>query len=491
MSPKTKVVPRTASQGSHYSMSQESLSARNSWSAAHSAHERNPPLPSHSSLDHAYLRSSADTSGPPAASPIIPNSHTASATPHAPHAQSPLLRNSSQTSQMRNLLNGRDLSTPPTMKTSPAPNPATSSQPQYPSPQQSRPISETAAAAAAAAARTRTTSDGAVLKTEPLRIKPEPPADLIQDSLLQQPISNPAPKNPVQPAMPQKRPAETEPEAAQLQKRAKRRYVEPPIWARYVESNPRWGNNPQSMAPLPQPQRPVKKLDAHIRTSVTPAANVAPPNGYAPPHAPGTPNGAPPSTIGPGDASPAQIHPRLGKWESNIRNEILPNDFTRQVGEFLYHHATRDDVGDGDARNGVLEIEAKLGTLINRDTDQRVSTMAFTNVILAPGVTESGRIRFESFMDEVSRRRCRCIPPHLLTRTASVCIGPTPTSQQLAQCMPTRLPPPQSRQNGLQTPLRTRHLRRPEPRRLRGPAPVRQSASETAPLAQAPHHRRC
>lgn len=79
------------------------------------------------------------------------------------------------------------------------------------------------------------------------------------------------------------------------------------------------------------------------------------------------------------------------------------NDFVKEIGDFLFVHATRNDIGTGDLRSGALEIEAKLGTLIDKQSGMRVATMGRTNMVLDPAVTRSGRIRFESFMTEVSK----------------------------------------------------------------------------------------
>lgn len=78
------------------------------------------------------------------------------------------------------------------------------------------------------------------------------------------------------------------------------------------------------------------------------------------------------------------------------------NDLTKEIGDFLYHHSTRNDIGVGDVRSGVLEVEAKLGTLIDRGTKSRVSTIGVSNMILSHDISASGQFRFESFMTEVS-----------------------------------------------------------------------------------------
>lgn len=70
---------------------------------------------------------------------------------------------------------------------------------------------------------------------------------------------------------------------------------------------------------------------------------------------------------------------------------------------------SRSDVGVGDARNGALEIEAKLGTLCDRSTGDRIRFPLMTTAVLDPGWSRD-HVRFESKMTEV----CRNIASHNL-----------------------------------------------------------------------------
>ena len=81
---------------------------------------------------------------------------------------------------------------------------------------------------------------------------------------------------------------------------------------------------------------------------------------------------------------------------------VLMDDLVKDVGDFLFAQVTRMDIGVGDIRSGTLEIEAKLGTIIDKRTNSRVSTLGTSNTILHHAITGSGNLRFESFMTEVS-----------------------------------------------------------------------------------------
>lgn len=378
VSPKTRVVPRQGSQGSYYS-NQDAMSARNSFSA---------PQPEHDRLSHQIqpqheppnLRSSEDMSH--GISPL-----TMTRPPpqplHAPPPQPSPSSRSSQTPKLQNLLNDNNMASSP-VRQSPAAV-SISGQSRNLSSISHQPVTE-------------------VKAEPPPRIKTEG-SGFPQEALLQQPVTassqtftpsqdSAADYRQQTPQGQLKRPAESEPESAHPVKRVKKRYAEPPIWARFAKSNPRYGNNPQSLAP--PPQQLVRRPSPHpqIRANA-PQPQQAQPNGHAPPAITnGTPS-APPSSLAPA------IHPRLGPWEVNIKNVQPMNDMLREIGDFLYIHATRNDIGAGDARSGTLEIEAKLGTLIDRNTNSRIATMSRTNQVIDHAITQRGGIRFESFMTEV------------------------------------------------------------------------------------------
>lgn len=76
----------------------------------------------------------------------------------------------------------------------------------------------------------------------------------------------------------------------------------------------------------------------------------------------------------------------------------LPDENVRRMCDFLFNEVVRrDDVGAG-AR---LEIEAKIGQFIDKNTNERLRLPVITECILSnrdPGL----RITFQSSMTEVS-----------------------------------------------------------------------------------------
>jgi hypothetical protein len=89
-------------------------------------------------------------------------------------------------------------------------------------------------------------------------------------------------------------------------------------------------------------------------------------------------------------------------WEQNIVNVEQYDEIVRQVAEFLYRNVVNQNdpalVGGGpDAP--VIEIEAKLGHLIDKNMNERLRLPVRTEAILDP---DSGfRVHFRSSMTDV------------------------------------------------------------------------------------------
>jgi len=97
----------------------------------------------------------------------------------------------------------------------------------------------------------------------------------------------------------------------------------------------------------------------------------------------------------------------LGAWEPTILNEIPSEEVTRIISDFLYTEVVmRDGVGVAPAGGGklegaVLEIEAKVGQIIDKNTDERLRLPVMTECVLDKS-EPSVRTIFRSSMTEVS-----------------------------------------------------------------------------------------
>ena len=98
----------------------------------------------------------------------------------------------------------------------------------------------------------------------------------------------------------------------------------------------------------------------------------------------------------------------LGPWEPSFLNTIPYDEVTRRISDFLFQEVVlRGDVGTGPAGgipgpDAVLEIEAKIGHLIDKHTNDRLRLPVMTECVLDKR-DPSLRVQFQSSMTEVSR----------------------------------------------------------------------------------------
>lgn len=157
------------------------------------------------------------------------------------------------------------------------------------------------------------------------------------------------------------------------QRKKRRRYNEPPIWARSWLSRAK--NNPPKPVSIPQ---------VNGKLEVRPGPEPSRPQIVSREPIPSPPV--------------AKFDDLLGPWEPSISDSTPVNDLTRAVADFLYIQVVnRPDWGELESRGVQVEIEAKLGQLIDKETNQRYYLPVTTECVLAP----SNRISFRSSMTEV------------------------------------------------------------------------------------------
>jgi polynucleotide 5'-triphosphatase len=162
------------------------------------------------------------------------------------------------------------------------------------------------------------------------------------------------------------------------------RYTEPPIWAQSVRNRGGVGFaskvNGKQLAAVVQSQvgpSPLVKAETNGNRQVSPAAA----------------RQAPPVEI------PAN-HPSalLGPWEESITGKKPFEQMTKLVADFLYMNVvSRGDLGELASRGVEIEIEAKLGQLIDKETNERYYLPVRSECILRDGT----RVGFRSSMTEV------------------------------------------------------------------------------------------
>ena len=175
------------------------------------------------------------------------------------------------------------------------------------------------------------------------------------------------------------------------------RWKEIPIWAQSVSRDNRpTDGNPRGQAPRQAPSAPISASASAQSNGQPNGMHVS--NGHS-----NQANGvhipvAQPTLAGTGP---------LGPWEPSFTNIIPAEELVRVVSDFLFQHVVqRLDVGVGPAGGGteggaVLEIEAKIGQLIDKNTNDRLR-LPVLNECVVSHTDPSIRIAFKSSMTEVS-----------------------------------------------------------------------------------------
>lgn len=103
----------------------------------------------------------------------------------------------------------------------------------------------------------------------------------------------------------------------------------------------------------------------------------------------------------PGPLVPPESGPQdlLGSWEASITGMKPYEEASKTVADFLFLNvANNPDFQEITSRGIKFEIEAKLGKLIDKDTNHRVDRQVASEAILE----DTGRTAFKSSMTEVS-----------------------------------------------------------------------------------------
>jgi hypothetical protein len=201
-------------------------------------------------------------------------------------------------------------------------------------------------------------------------------------------------------------PASSVPAPAVMVKKPRRtRHTVPPVWAT-VHRPGRNNEGPRLRAQnfiLHKPAHNVgqqvngkpggaikPELASSRHSSPDGKRSMAPSQTPAGPPAPGFPMPPPP----PVSMIPNADGP-LGPWEQCITNTKPINEIANVVADFLFIHVVDNpEAGEIRACNIQYEVEAKLGVIINKETNDRVDMPVITECVLA----DTGRWAFRSTM---------------------------------------------------------------------------------------------
>ena len=118
----------------------------------------------------------------------------------------------------------------------------------------------------------------------------------------------------------------------------------------------------------------------------------------------------------------------LGPWEPSILNIIPSEELTRVISDWLFEHVVlREDVGVGPAggaadQGAVLEIEAKIGQLMDKNTNDRIRIPVLNECVVSHA-DPNLKIAFKSSMTEVSLSPSTT----LFLLPANLCASPRPS----------------------------------------------------------------
>ncbi|KAH6877148.1 CYTH-like domain-containing protein [Thelonectria olida] len=179
----------------------------------------------------------------------------------------------------------------------------------------------------------------------------------------------------------------SQPSSSPVMPRKKRLWrTEPPAWARSAKTNGKLPNNANFVL--------QKRIHSHINGkqegSARQSRNASPETtrSHQPSHS---------------QAPPAEPTPQdfLGPWEASITGVKPYEEITKTVADWLFINViNNEDMQEILSRGIQFEIEAKLGTLIDKDTNQRVDRLIDSECVIHDG----GRIAFRSSMTEAQHK---------------------------------------------------------------------------------------
>lgn len=255
--------------------------------------------------------------------------------------------------------------------------------------------------------------------TAPLHSGPGSDSHGSPSAATHQQLFNSSPSAPRGSSHPLKMEIDSEPSqrvSSQPPKPKRRRYNEPPIYAqRIVRTKGRLPIIPNPNPPIPKHARPsgddywanrrASSVAAPPVTMTTPSSAAA-----------RTPSAVPPpSSNGPAAPSPVAVAVAgksqpglLGPWEPSITGVIPHEEVTKLLCDFLFQNVVlRTDVAAGPAgsaaagQGAIIEVEAKLGHVIDMDRQERLSLPVLTETVVNRDIPRF-RTSFESSMTVVS-----------------------------------------------------------------------------------------
>jgi len=200
-------------------------------------------------------------------------------------------------------------------------------------------------------------------------------------------------------------------------------YAIPPVWAQKLQGKrPTHANYSLFKPPQHHTAQINGKPDSLPSRHTSPEEKRSMP---APQHPPAAQPAAPPAA-----SVPALQEGSLGPWEASITNQTPMADMTKIFSDFLFAYVINsEDFNQIQSRGVHFEIEAKLGTLIDKHDNQPLRFPIRTECILSDEGEWANRLGFRSSMSEVSLQASA--RPDFILRGTNPHAGPTQGIQRV------------------------------------------------------------
>jgi hypothetical protein len=194
-------------------------------------------------------------------------------------------------------------------------------------------------------------------------------------------------------------PHASQPRTFSAPRKKRKLYTVPPVWAQKLQH----GQRPTHANLSLYKPTPGHSSQINGKADSLPSRHPSPEDSRRAMPAPQHSSAAQPAPAPMSGPDPSQEASLLGPWEPSITNEIPLTDTSRAIADFLFRFVIgNEDFNQIQSRGVHFEIEAKLGTLIDKHDNQPLRFPILTECILSEDGDWINRLGFRSNMSEVS-----------------------------------------------------------------------------------------
>jgi hypothetical protein len=197
-------------------------------------------------------------------------------------------------------------------------------------------------------------------------------------------------------------PHASQPRTFSAPRKKRKLYTVPPVWAQKLQH----GQRPTHANLSLYKPTPGHSSQINGKADSLPSRHPSPEDSRRAMPAPQHSSAAQPAPAPMSGPDPSQEASLLGPWEPSITNEIPLTDTSRAIADFLFRFVIgNEDFNQIQSRGVHFEIEAKLGTLIDKHDNQPLRFPILTECILSEDGDWNNRLGFRSNMSEGQHRQ--------------------------------------------------------------------------------------